>query len=61
MKNPCKNCEDRHHNCHACCEDYRDFVDERHQINQWRYQYNLISFDNEQTKHKIKNYYKRFK
>lgn len=61
MKNPCKNCEDRHHNCHAHCEEYQEFAAERNQINQRRYMYNQITCDNEAEKHKINNYFKRFK
>lgn len=61
MKNPCKNCEDRHHNCHSQCEEYQEFADERNRINERRYLHNNLTYNNEQTKHKMKNYYKGLK
>lgn len=61
MKNPCKNCEDRHHNCHAHCEEYQEFAAERYQINERRYQLYQLTCDTAPAKRKTKNYYKRLK
>ena len=33
MNAPCKDCEERHHNCHAHCEAYREYNDENVQRN----------------------------
>lgn len=27
MDSPCKDCENRHHNCHSQCEDYKAYRD----------------------------------
>ena len=36
MNAPCKNCEDRHTGCHAECEKYKAFAEEREKHRQER-------------------------
>lgn len=59
MRNPCKECEDRHHNCHSHCDEYKAFSAERNRINTARYQANML--DHELSKSKVKNYCKKIK
>lgn len=42
---PCKGCERRtaRPNCHATCEEYKDFVNERHHYNEERRKQSVIA------------------
>ena len=59
MRNPCKNCEDRYHNCHSQCDEYKEFVSERGRINNARLVANLLDYD--LSKRKLKNYCRKIR
>lgn len=45
MKTPCKDCKDRHAECHATCEKYKRFVEKRDEVYEKRKNYwNLEGF-----------------
>ncbi len=53
-KAPCKNCERRvaHPNCHATCQDYKDFIVERQKYREERQKQSLIAEYVKQRKEK---------
>ena len=61
MRNPCKNCEDRYHNCHSQCDEYKAFASERDRINNARRQAFSLDYDTEVCKKKFKNYFNKMK
>lgn len=57
---PCKNCEERHAECHARCELYSQFKNAKKEQNDIEYKRRMLSYDHRYIRvAKSTNYLKR--